>query len=282
VSRSGAYAALFVALVLVSTSGPFIRASGMDAFALVVWRMALAAPLFLGWAAAHGALELRREDVRPLILGALCLSAHFCLWVKAFDLTDFASNLLLLVFQPVAAAFLGIRMGERPTRRTWLSILLALVGLAIIAGGDVTLGPRALLGDLMCVLGSVAIALFYVVTRDVRARRPLSAFMGATLAIGAIASLPVALLAGARLSGQGAASWAWLGAVVFLPTLGGHGLLNLAARHTRLYAVNVVIVLEPFLGILIGAAIFPVSVRLIQILGGAVLAVAVWVGLRDV
>jgi len=281
VSKASAQLVLLVALLLVSTSGPFLRASRMDAFTLVVWRMALAAPLFLSWAAARGQLRLRRSDVRPVVLGALCLTAHFCLWVKAFDLTDYSSNLLLLVFQPVMAAFLGFRLGERPTRRTWLSMALATLGLAVIAGGDFALGPRALLGDVMCVLGDLGIALFYLVAREARAHTPLATFMGYTLAIGSLPALLVALFAHSPLVGYRATSWAWLAALVVLTTVGGHGLMNLAARHLRLYALNVAIVLEPFLGIVLGAVLFPVPVRPLQIAGGALLAVAVWVGLAD-
>jgi len=116
-----------------------------------------------------------------LVVGALLLAAHFVLWVKAFDLTDYASNLLLLVAQPVIATFLAMRLGEPANRNTWISLGLATLGLTIIAGGDFALGPRALLGDAMCILGDLAIALFYVVTRDARQGMSMPAFLGATL-----------------------------------------------------------------------------------------------------
>ena len=47
VSDRRAHVVLAVGLVLVSTSGPFIMAAGLPAYAAVFWRMALAAPLFL-------------------------------------------------------------------------------------------------------------------------------------------------------------------------------------------------------------------------------------------
>ena len=280
-NRAASHLVLAAALVLVSTSGPFLRLAGMDAFAMVFWRMALAAPLFLGWAALRGELRLERRDVLPIVIASLFLAAHFCLWIKAFDLTDYSSNLLLLVFQPVIAAFLGIRVGEKPTGRTWLSIALATVGLAVIAGGDFALGPRALLGDAMCILGDLGIALFYVVAREARARTPLPTFMGTVMAIGALVTLPVAFVAGSPLVGYRPGAWGWVAALVILTTVGGHGLMNLAARHVRLFALNVVIVLEPAIGILIGVFFFPVAVRPLQIAGGALLAIAVWIGVRD-
>jgi drug/metabolite transporter (DMT)-like permease len=280
VSRASAHVVLFAGLFLVSTSGPFIVLTHMDAFAIVFYRMIFAAILFLAWAAARGELRLPAAHVARTIVGSLFLTSHFLLWVKAFDLTDFASNLLLLVAQPVIAALLGVRLGENPTRETWISIALATAGLAVIAGGDFALGPRALLGDLMCIVGGFAIAMFYVVTRDARAAVPLDTFMGATLLIGATATLPIVLLTRAPLGGYTVSGWAWMAALVVLTTVGGHGLMNLAARHVKLFTLNVVIVLEPAIAIAIGAVLIDKRATPIQLGGGVLLAAAVIVGLR--
>jgi drug/metabolite transporter (DMT)-like permease len=267
--------ALFAGLLLVSTSGPFIKMAAFHAYATVFWRTALAAPLFLlvAW-------RVEREHRPRLLLGALLFAAHFLLWVKAFDLTDFSSNLLLLVSQPVIAAALGTRLGEPPTVRTWIAVALALVGLLIIAGGDFRLGARALAGDAMCIVAGLAITLFYVVTRDARAATPLAAFMGWNMVAIAVIALPVTLLVQAPLVGASAAQWGWMLALVLLTTVAGHGLMNLAARSVTLFALNLVIVLEPAIAIAMGAVLFGARVTALQLGGGVLLAAAVIVGLK--
>jgi len=279
-SRPAAYTLLFIGLVLVSTSGPFIVLAHMDAYAVVLWRAAGAAVLFLGYAAARGLLKVEWQHVPRIVLGAVLLGTHFLLWVKAFDLTDYASNLLLLVAQPVMAAVLGIPLGDRPTRHIWISIALASIGLISITGGDFKLGPRALAGDGMCVLGGLAIALFYAVTRAARAATPLPAFMGLVMSVVAAVALPVVAWAGGPVVRYPARSWGWLSALVVLTTVGGHGLLNLVARHVKLYTVNLIIVLEPAIAIALGALLFGAGVRPLQVAGGVLLGAAVVVGLR--
>jgi drug/metabolite transporter (DMT)-like permease len=266
--------ALFAGLVLVSTSGPFIKMAALDAYAVVFWRTALAAMLFL-----VVGFKIERRHRARVAMGSVLLALHFLLWVKAFDLTDFASNLLLLVSQPVIAAAMGSRIGEPPTARTWIAVALALVGLGIIAGGDFALGPRALLGDAMCIAAGLAITLFYVITKEARATTPLPAFMGWTLVGCAVVSLPVALATGAPLVGYALPQWGWLLALVVLTTAAGHGLMNLAARGVTLFALNLVIVLEPAIAIAMGAALFGARVTALQLVGGVVLAAAVIVGL---
>ena len=61
--------------------------------------------------------------------------------------------------------------------------------------------------------------------------------------------------------------------------MGGHGLMNLAARGLRLFTVNVVIVLEPAIAIGLGILLLGESVSARQVAGGCVLAVAVVVAL---
>jgi drug/metabolite transporter (DMT)-like permease len=276
-----AHAVLFAALVAVSTSGPFLVMSRMDAFVVVFWRMAIATLLFLAWSALRGELRARRVYVAQMAAGGLLMATHFVLWVKAFDLTDYASNLVLLVTQPVTAAVVSVRMKEKRVSEVWPSLVLAVIGLAVVAGGDFALGPRALLGDLFCVLGGVAIALFYVVTRDARAHTPLPMFVGVTFGLGAIMVLPFALAARAPLVAWPAASWAWVAALVVVTTVAGHGLMNLAARHVKLFTLNIVIVLEPAIAIAMGAAMFGASVKIATVIGGVFLVAAVVFGLRE-
>lgn len=276
---AGAYVALFSGLVCVSTSGPFLVMARMDAYAVVLYRMLLSAIVLLAWARARS-LGFDRRHLRRICLGGFLLAAHFALWVKAFDLTDFASNLLLLVAQPVMAAALGRAVGEAPTRRTWISIALATIGLLAIARGDFALGPRALLGDLISVVGSAAITLFYAVTRRARAETPLPTFLGLTFVAGSAVMVPICLVAQAPLLAYPAASWAYLAALVLVTTVLGHGLMNLAARHVKLFTLNVVIVLEPAIGIALGALLFDARVSVEQVAGGVLLAAAVAIGLR--
>jgi drug/metabolite transporter (DMT)-like permease len=280
-SRRGSFA-LFAGLVAVSTSAPFFVMAHVAAFAAVFWRTLLTALLGLGIGALRGRLDLgeMRRHARALLLGGFLLGAHFLMWVKAFDLTDYASNLLLLVFQPIMAAFLAARLGERLPRHVLAAVGLSVLGMALIAGGDFAWSPRALLGDALCLAAGVAITLFYVVTSRVRRVLSTEVFLGAIMLVCAAVALPVALLAGVQLWGLSATTWGWLTAIVFVTTLLGHGLMNYAANHVSLFTLNIVIVLEPAVGIAIGALLFGATVTATQLCGGALLGTAVLFGMR--
>jgi drug/metabolite transporter (DMT)-like permease len=275
------HAALFVGLFAVSTSGPFFVMAEVDAYAAVLWRTLLAGLLGLAIAAARGALNMRdvARHARALALGGVLLGAHFLLWIKAFDLTDYASNLLLLVSQPLFGTLLGRAMGQTTPRHAWLALGLSLLGMGLIAGADISLGPRALLGDLLCIVSGLVIAVFYAAAREARSALPLDVFMGATMLVAAATALPVALAAGVPLAGYPAESWLWIAAIVVVTTLGGHGLMNLAARDVSMFELNLVIVLEPVIAIGLGALMFGATITLLQVVGGALLSAAMVIGL---
>jgi drug/metabolite transporter (DMT)-like permease len=255
---------------------------GVNAFAAVFWRTLLAGILGLAIARARGRLDLRHvlAQGRSLLFAGALLGTHLLLWVKAFEMTDYASNLLLLVSQPLFGAVLGARLGESLSRHAFGALALAAVGMVLIAGGDFRMGPRALLGDALSVTGGAVIAFFYVAGRSARTALPLEAFMGSVMLVASCVALPVALVAGVPLFGYGATSWVWLGALVVVTTLTGHGLLNLAARYVSLFTVNLIIVLEPVVAIAMGSLLFGARVTPLQCVGGTVLGASVILGLR--
>ena len=270
-------------LVAVSTSAPFFVMAHVDAFAAVFWRTFLTACIGLGAGFLRGRLDRAAitKNMRSLLFGGVLLGAHFLLWVKAFDLTDYASNLLLLVFQPIMAALVAARLGERLPRHAVAAVALSVLGMALIAGGDFALSPRALIGDGACLLAGAAITFFYVVSGPARRALSTEVFLGATMLICAVTALPVALLAGVPLWGFSGTTWGWLAAIVVVTTLMGHGLMNYAANHVSLFTLNIVIVLEPAVGIGIGALLFGATVTVTQLVGGALLSAAVVFGLRQ-
>lgn len=265
--------ALVLGLVAISTSGPFFVMAKMSAFTAVFWRTAIAGLLALCIAALRGSLRLRalREHWQSLLISGALLGVHFMLWVKAFDLTDYASNLILLVAQPVFGALLERLRGIALPMRAPFVLAMAVFGMSLVAGGDITLGPRALLGDFCCILTCLVIAVYFVVGRNARQALALDAFMGVTLLTAAATALPVALIAGDSLFDYPPASWYWLSGIVLITTFAGHSLLNAAARSLSLFTVNIAVLLEPVLSIALGAWMFGADITTLQLAGGAIL-----------
>ena len=253
--RPSPRSALAVGVFAITWAAILVRWADAPAIAIAFWRMALAAAFFAALAAAL------RTPVRRAWRGvdgltgagaALLLALHFAFWIASLDYTSVAASVVLVSTQPVFVAILGwIALKERPTPSAWLGIGLALAGAVVIAGADFALDRRALIGDLLALLGALWISLYYVLARWLRATKDLVPYVTVIYAFTAGWLLIGVASSGAGIAGYGGATWAALGLLALGPTVLGHSSMNYALRYLRAYEVNVAILGEP-----VGAAIW--------------------------
>ena len=258
-SRSGlsVHAALAVGLLAVSTAAVLIRlVEGASSLAIAFWRITFAALLFSPvWfsSARRQALAALTPRARWHLLGAgVFLGAHFALWISSLQYTSLASSVLLVTTNPIWVGLLSPWLiGERPTRRTWIGILLAMVG-AIIVGFEPDTGEYAnpALGNALALAGGLAASGYLMLSRSVRPSLDFGAYSAATLT-GAWVVLALAVAAtNVPLVGYDASTWALFAAMALGPQLLGHGSLVWALRWVGADIVAVVLLGEP-----IGAAL---------------------------
>ena len=140
--------ALMLGIVAISFASVLIRGLALSGVALLTvafYRMAFATAI-LGAMAASGARITGEGHRRILLFSGLCLAAHFALWTMSFGYVPVARSVLIVSSQTVfVVIFSAIFLGERPSRRVVIGVVLAMVGVAIIsaegfAGGAATAG----------------------------------------------------------------------------------------------------------------------------------------------
>lgn len=230
-----------------------VRWADAPAMSIAFWRMALAT----GCLAAYCAIARvrfwrawRGIDWWTGAGAALLLALHFGFWISSLEYTSVAASGVLVSTQPVFVAILGRAfLNERPSRAAWGGITLAIAGTAIIAGADFALDRRALLGDLLALLGAVWISGYYILAKVLRASKDLLPYVSVVYAMTAGWLLVGVLVSGSELAGWGAGTWAALAGLALGPTILGHSSLNYALRYLPAFKVNIAILGEP-----IGAA----------------------------
>lgn len=249
-------AALVLGVLAVSTSAILIRVADAHALALSFWRCALGtlalAPFALRAHARRPRLD--RAQRRQVAASGVVLALHFALFISALDHTTVASATVLVAMSPLfvglgAAAFLG----EPPSRRAWLGILLATAGAAVVGVADTGQGvaPRPLLGDLLAFGGAAAAAGYLLIGRAARRRLPLTAYATAVYGVAALVLLPVCLVAGVDLWGYPTGTWFAIAGLVVGPQLLGHTVFNTVLSTVTATVVAVAVLAEP-----VGATLF--------------------------
>ena len=259
---------LALALLGVSLSGPLVRLSHAHPLVIAAWRLGFSLLVIAVALALTGEWRQWRTITRrelAIALGAgTMLALHFWSWNASIALTSVAASVVLVNTQPVVVALLSaLWLREKPSRRQWIGIGIAMLGALLVAFPDLVSDarngsghPRALLGDLLALGGALTAAIYFVAGRRLRASLDLWPYVGLVYGTCFVVLLVLATLAGTPLVPQPPRELAIFAALALGPMLLGHTGLNWALKHSPAYVVNLTLLGEP-VGATIIAALLP-------------------------
>jgi drug/metabolite transporter (DMT)-like permease len=271
-----------------------VRLSHAHPLAIAAWRLGFALVVIGAILLVTGEWrQWRRLDRRQLAIGlgaGTMLALHFWSWNASVALTTVAASVVLVNTQPVIVALLSaVWLREPPSRRQWLGIVLAMVGALVVAlpdlvhSADAGANPRALLGDLLALVGAGTAAVYFVAGRRLRATLDLWPYVGLVYGSCFVALLLFALAAWAPLVPQPPREMAIFAALALGPMLLGHTGLNWALKHSPAFVVNLTLLGEP-VGATVLAALLP-GIREIPgpatFAGGAIVLVGILMAARE-
>jgi drug/metabolite transporter (DMT)-like permease len=271
------------ALLGVSLSGPLVRLSHAHPIAIAVWRLAFSLLFIVVALALTGEWrQWARLTARELVVGlgaGAMLALHFWSWNTSVSMTTVAASVVLVNTQPVVVALLsGVWLHETPTRRQWVGIAIAMLGALVVAlpdllvSGTTSSHPRALLGDLLALVGALTAATYFVAGRRLRSALELWSYVGLVYGSCFVVLLLLAAFGHVPLAPQPPREIALFLGLAIGPMLLGHTGLNWALKRSPAYVVNLTLLGEP-VGATIIAAFLP-GIRempgVLTVVGGAI------------
>jgi len=238
---------LALGVVAVSLSGPLMAAMVVPPLAIAFWRNGLAtAALGPGVAGGRRAelRALRGPGLRTVLLSGVALAVHFATWVTSLTMTSVASATAIVCLQILWVVAWQLLHGERFDRRVVAGMALALAGVLVVSGVDLTLSARALAGDLLALVGGVAAAAYMLIGS--RARQALSTTTYTFVCYGtcALLLLVACVATGQRLWGYPAPQWGLLLLVTVTAQLMGHSVFNHLLATLPAVVVSLTLLLE--------------------------------------
>ena len=281
-SLSGADLAILVAaIVAISSSALLVRYADASAVALAFWRT-LGGGLFL-WAAdrwlrsgsdpidpTRSSSPTRAGQRRPtraqwlrIGVAGLALAVHFAAWLASLELTSVAASVTLVATAPLMIALYDAVGGRRPTMMTWIAVVLAIAGSAVITLGDLAEGADQLAGgattdatvpfglsatvwgDILALVGAAAMAVYLVVGAELRGRLSTTAYASRAYTTAAVVLGAWAMVSRVSLVGFNPQTWLAIAAMTAGPQLVGHTGLNHLLRRLGSLTVSLALLVEP-------------------------------------
>lgn len=243
------YGMLLAGILAVSTSSILIRLADAPPLVVGAWRLLLATLILtpFAWPALRREWpRLRRAEVLALLGSGLALAIHFVAWIYSLSLTTVASSTILVATNPI---FVGLAthfvLHERIARSMLVAIAITLVGSVLIGYGDIGLSPRALLGDLLALLGAIAGSGYILFGQTVRSRVSTLSYVWPCYGLAGLILLFLCLITRQPLVGYPPQTMGILLLLAVVPQILGHSAFNWALGHFSSLLVTVALLGEP-------------------------------------
>jgi drug/metabolite transporter (DMT)-like permease len=283
---------LCLALIGISFAGPLVRLSHAHPLAIAIWRLGFSLVIIAIALVATGSWrQWRRLDRRGLLVAVgagTMLAFHFWTWNASIGLTTVAASVVLVNMQPALVALLSAGwLREPPSRRQWLGIGIAMAGAFVVALPDMTsethaASGRALLGDVLALIGAATAACYFVAGRKLRSTLDIWPYVAVVYGTCFVVLLALAAAVHAPVLGQPPRELAIFVALAIGPMLFGHTGFNWALKYLPAYVVNLTLLGEP-VGATVLAAILP-GIRevpgIATLFGGALILAGIYVTAR--
>jgi len=257
VKQKTIYLTLFVATFAVSWAAILIKLSGAGPLPTAFYRMALASIILAVPALPKVRRALRALDGKDILLLAtsgIFLGLHFAVWVTSLFYTTISNSAILVATQPVWVLILEATvLKERIPPRSVIGMMVALVGIIIISGGDFDMGRDYIIGDLLALAGAIFAGLYLFIGRRLRAKLDNMGYIVPVYTTAAVTLLIISLFYGVNLTDYSMKTWLIFLLLALIPTVVGHSLYNWLLKFVQAHIVATTVLGEP-----IGATILAI------------------------
>lgn len=279
-----AYPALLLGSAVLAVGPLMVRLAPVGPMQSAFWRLAVAIiPLML----LVRLIPSQRISAKPgptlsghILWGGVALAGVFfasdlLAWHLGIVRTTLANASLfsnMAGFLMMAWGILVVRM--RPSPRQAAVMLLATVGALCLFGASAELSLRHLAGDLLCLLSAVFYAGYLISIGKARGALPSLAVLAGSTVAGAVALLPVVLLAPDPLLPSTPEGWLPLIALGLGSQVLGQGLIVYALAHLPPAVSGVGLLMQPVFAGLIGWTMFNEIMGPLELFGASLILVA--------
>lgn len=278
------YELLFViGIAAISFSSIFVRWSSAEVSVIAMYRLLLTNLILLPlvWKNRKDMFRLQPKQWGLLAGSGIMLGVHFLLWMESLRLTSVASSTVILTLQPVLVLLGSLWLFKEKVNRMMLTGMgIAVVGSITIGSGDFRIAGTALLGDVLSLLGTAAIAVHVLIGQHLR--KGLGAFAynfwvffmaACSLAVyNAVMDFPFI--------GYPPKEWGIFLMMSVVSTLFGHYLFNWLLKVLNATTVSMAILGEPVCASLLAWMLLGEALTGIQLSAGILIIAGVWIFMR--
>jgi drug/metabolite transporter (DMT)-like permease len=268
-----AVGAILLAVVALSSGSSLVKLSETPGALMAFWRLAFGSII---WAVVIvvSKTKLPWSVIKRVAPAGVLFGINILFFFSAVRETRVANAEFIGTMSPIVTAPLAaLVLKERVRWMAFLAGIPAIAGVGLIVFNAPTGGEHSLKGDLLAMCAVLTWAVFLLYSKRTRPHVTVIQFMGTMSFFAALATLPLAFVAGDVL---GLTGKAWLIALVIGIVNGvmGHGLIVWAQRYIGVSTISMLQVSQPAVAATWAYLLLDESVAALQIAGMVVVLVS--------
>lgn len=287
-SKASVLAGVIVVLLgacVIGFAAILVKASDLGPQATAFWRLTLALPALALWLALHRHgkdTPPGRPDMRLMALAGVFFAMDLAFWHVGINITTAANATLLANLTPILVALFSWLIFREPVTRGFILVCAVMLsGAALLAGGNLTIDPDRLTGDVFSVLTAFWYAAYLLAVRKARdgASAPRVIFLSTLIA--APISLLITLGFGEPLLPESWQGWIPLVLLGVVVHAGGQGAIIFGLGRIPAPLAALLLLIQPIVAAAAGWILFDEALSAIQFLGAAIILVGLYMAQRQ-
>jgi drug/metabolite transporter (DMT)-like permease len=287
--RTLGLAALLAGGACIAFAPIFVRLSDTSPAASAFWRVLLAlVPLAIWFAwSQRAAASARTRPAAPLpwrtmLVAGFCFAGDLGFWHWSIAYTSVANSTLEANFAPIfvtLGAWLLFGQTVRPAFLVALAITLG--GAILLIGPNFGAGGNALLGDALGVITAIWYAGYLLAVNAAAPRASTARIALVNTAVAAALLLPFAALTAEQFWPQSARGWLVLAGLALVAHAFGQSLIAFGLSRVPAALGSVMLLIQPVLAAVYAWIILGEGMVAMQIAGGAIVLVGIYLARRS-
>ena len=268
---------IVVGVIGIALSSIFVKysqaPSAVTAAYRLLWTVLLLTPTALGKKVNRREIAgMNKKTLLLSIVSGIFLAAHFAVWFESLQHTSVASSTTIVCTEVIWVA-LGYCLFMRG-KLSWQAITaigITLVGSILIAWSDSGTEGGHLYGDILALIAAVAVAVYTLIGRQVRATPSTTAYTYVVYVSCAVTPLAVCLFRRENLFNYGISAPVVGLLLAVFSTILGHSIFTWCLKYFSPAFVSASKLCEPVVAAVMAGFLFGELPKALQIVGGALI-----------
>jgi len=276
---------VLLGMIAVGIASPLIRLANAPPIVTATYRMTLSALMVLPMFLVYGLKEIKRYTLKEILfltIPGLLLSVHFILWITSLSYTTVLSSTVLVttnhIFVPI---FSYLFFKERTKKGLILGICIAFLGSVAIALASRDKGVGSNFGNLLALLGAMAVSMYLILTRKIRAKFSLISYIFFVYGFSSVILIIVSIITRQKLFAYDKITYTYFFLIALLPQIIGHTSYNWALKYFSAPFIAVSILGEPIFASLFAFLLLKEKPASLEILGAILIMFGIYLSAKQ-